>query len=209
MYKAAIFDMDLTLIDSVKVARKTVKELKKRGFSFEGLSYSYIAKAGRRSLASSVASLNSNKPSWYVKRVFLRSFVKHYSEEKFRGLRLLKSLSASDRVLGLVTNNYYSVVKKVLKNNKEVKFDAVYTWDDVVKDRVTKKELILRIVEKYGLNLNEVVYVGDMPSDMRYAREAGVTPIGKVSCDNTREDLFEWGAEYTIDKIEDLKKLLF
>jgi len=41
-----------------------------------------------------------------------------------------------------------------------------------------KPELIRSIVERWGLRVDQVGYVGDMQSDMADARSAGVLPIG-------------------------------
>ncbi len=68
-----------------------------------------------------------------------------------------------------------------------------------------KSEHLSLFCKHHGFDPTEVAYVGDFPSDMQHARDAGVCAIGKsISSEEIDDLLFEHGAHHCIDSLHDL-----
>lgn len=71
-----------------------------------------------------------------------------------------------------------------------------------------KVKAITGFWQTFGLDSNEVWYVGDIAHDMENAREAGVVPVGITRGHPTREVLCAAGAHTCVDHLVDLLDLL-
>jgi phosphoglycolate phosphatase-like HAD superfamily hydrolase len=69
-----------------------------------------------------------------------------------------------------------------------------------------KPELILRVLENWGLPADQVGYVGDAPSDMDDARTAGVLPLGAAW--SRSSSLTEADTPYRFTSVDSLKAWL-
>ena len=68
---------------------------------------------------------------------------------------------------------------RIIKQFKLDNFDDIYTIDKFG-EYITKTEMINDIIKKYNLNKSETVMIGDAPSDVICAKEAGVLAIGAL-----------------------------
>jgi HAD superfamily hydrolase (TIGR01549 family) len=73
-----------------------------------------------------------------------------------------------------------------------------------------KDEIVVGLIEKLGLNKDEVIYVGDRFSDIRFARRAGVRCVAvSNSCSwSSRKELEREGADFLIGNLGELEDVI-
>jgi phosphoglycolate phosphatase-like HAD superfamily hydrolase len=82
-------------------------------------------------------------------------------------------------------------------------------FEAVIGETPDKAEAISSFCSLWGICPAEAIYVGDMPSDMEHAHEAGVTPIGYTDESSMmRGVLTKAGAKYCVPSHHALGKLL-
>jgi phosphoglycolate phosphatase/pyrophosphatase PpaX len=104
--------------------------------------------------------------------------------EPFEGIReLLAFLRRKGVILGVVTGKGAKSADMTFE-----KYGLAGYFSDVetgTPEQANKAPGIRRIVERHGLRPEEVVYVGDAPSDISFAREAGVGVIAVAYASTT------------------------
>ena len=113
----------------------------------------------------------------------LAAYLRHYEAlhdmcpEQFPDIReLLSDLKARGIRLGLVTGKGGNSTRLSLHRfGLEDAFEAVETGDPAGS---RKAEGIKRTLAEWGMDPAEAVYVGDAPTDIAAAREAGVAAVG-------------------------------
>ena len=82
-------------------------------------------------------------------------------------------------------------------------FKDIYTIDKFG-EHITKEQMINDIVERYNLEKSETVMIGDAPSDVISAKNAGVTAIGALWGYGTDKTQVVKNSDYTFSKIEEI-----
>lgn len=86
-------------------------------------------------------------------------------------------------------------------------FDFIMTGDDV-NEHKPSPEGILRFIEKFKLNPQNVLMIGDSPSDIKASRSAGVK-IASVLWDSySKEEVLEMKSDYVFHTVIDLREFL-
>ncbi|MEA5468260.1 HAD hydrolase-like protein, partial [Spirulina sp. 06S082] len=98
----------------------------------------------------------------------------------------LNSLLAKQIKLGILTSNIEKNVSAFLKENDlENIFEFIYSGNTIFgKDRILRT-----LLQKYNIDPNLVVYVGDETRDINAAKKSGVKAIGVTWGFNSREIL--------------------
>jgi pyrophosphatase PpaX len=86
-------------------------------------------------------------------------------------------------------------------------FDMIMTGDDV-KEHKPSAEGILNFVNKFNLDPERVLMVGDSPSDIKAARSAGVKIASVVWDSYAKEDVIKLGSDYIFYSVEELDKFI-
>lgn len=119
-------------------------------------------------------------------------------------LDLLSLLKSQGKKLFIATFKPKKPTMRIVEQFKLNYFDDVYTIDKFEKS-MTKGEMLTQIVQKYNLNKNETVMIGDAKSDMTAAKEAGITGIGVLwGYDENKADLKN-NADVVVSSVNDLK----
>jgi phosphoglycolate phosphatase-like HAD superfamily hydrolase len=86
-------------------------------------------------------------------------------------------------------------------------FDVIIGADDVVKHK-PDKETIVKAYEALGTSMSNTIYVGDSPSDVICARNAGVFSIALVSNELRRQELSDIKPNRLIDDMAEIESIL-
>ena len=86
-------------------------------------------------------------------------------------------------------------------------FDMIVTGDDVA-DHKPSPEGIDQFVEKFRLDREKVLMIGDAPADVLAARNAGVKIASVVWDAYAKEQVMAMNSDYIFEKVEELMKFL-
>jgi HAD superfamily hydrolase (TIGR01549 family) len=86
-------------------------------------------------------------------------------------------------------------------------FDMIVTGDDVA-DHKPSPEGINMFVEKFKLDREKVLMIGDAPADILAARSAGVKIASVVWDAYAREQVLEMGSDYVFETVDEMMKFL-
>lgn len=212
--KAAIFDLDGTLIDSMWLWRKIDYDfLKLRGMEvpsdlFENIAHLNFLDTAKyfknrfnlnESLEDIMDEWNDMAYSEYSNNISLKVGAKEY-------LTLLKNKGIK---LAIATSNHPKLLKAVLENNEIYDyFDAITTTLEVKRGK-NFPDVYLLSAEKLGVKPKECVVFEDIAAAIHGAKAAGMKVIGvhDIHSDNEREEIIKL-ADYFIYKYEELTKVV-
>ncbi|MBC8061093.1 MAG: HAD family phosphatase [Clostridiaceae bacterium] len=207
--KAAIFDMDGTLIDSMGVWSKIdIDFLEKRGFlapenlksNIEHLTFLECAEYFKDNFALT-NTLQEIMDEWtemaqseYEYNIRLKPGVKEY-------LNLLKTLGIK---ISIATSNNLALIEKVLKNNEVYDyFDSITTIDEVKRGK-NFPDIYLLAAKKLGVLPNECIVFEDILPAVLGAKAAGMKVIGVYDAysDYQQKDIIKHADKYIFEFYE-------
>ena len=182
MYHNYIFDLDGTIINSSKeVLLCFEKAFEKANYEIDksrltpnviGPPLNEIIKL----IAPGIQETDINKVVEYFRELY--DFEENDISEFYQGIpEVLTTLKNMNKKLFIATYKPEKPTMRIIKQFHLDKFDDIYTIDKFGK-HITKTEMINDIIEKYSLNKSETMMIGDAPSDVICAKEAGVLAIG-------------------------------
>lgn len=180
MKKAVIFDCDGTLIDSLNVAMESFNfALDEIGFpprTPDEIKKHFGAAADR-------IFLNILKDEKKAHQAF-RKFLDHQSGLAERtkmhpGVReMLDQLAQRNVLMGLVTGRHTEDLDILLKPHRlKTYFKAIVADSELPKSKPAPDGL-LKACQILKVNPNEAIYIGDSPTDIQAARNAGMDSMG-------------------------------
>ena len=182
MYHNYIFDLDGTIINSSKeVLLCFEKAFEKANYEIDksrltpnviGPPLNEIIKL----IAPGIQETDINRVVEYFRELY--DFEENDISEFYQGIpEVLTTLKNMNKKLFIATYKPEKPTMRIIKQFHLDKFDDIYTIDKFGK-HITKTEMINDIIEKYSLNKSETMMIGDAPSDVICAKEAGVLAIG-------------------------------
>jgi haloacid dehalogenase superfamily, subfamily IA, variant 1 with third motif having Dx(3-4)D or Dx(3-4)E len=214
-YKAVIFDLDGTLINSLQdIGDSMNRVLAAQGFPTHDYdAYRYFVGRGLRTLVG--RALPEGQRTEEVVDVVYTALMKDYAircldkTRLYEGIpEMLDSLTAQDLKLAILSNKSHNFTLKItdeLVSNWPFK---VILGTNEETPRKPDPTGAFHIIRKLGITPEEVLYVGDTSTDMKTAVAAGFFPVGVTWGFRTKEELLENGALAIIDKPQDLLNLL-
>jgi HAD superfamily hydrolase (TIGR01549 family) len=129
--------------------------------------------------------------------------------EAFEGVDdIIKHIRALGIKTAILTNNARKAVRVILEYLPfSGLFDIIQTRHESPNPKPFPDGLI-SITQKLGLELNEVVYVGDAIIDVVAAQRAGIEFWGVTSGSATKEDLQSVGAKVIFESLEEILPLV-
>ena len=124
---------------------------------------------------------------------------------------LLQKLSKKKYILGLITGNTKEIAFAKLKMAGIDKFFSIGGFGD---DSANREELIKlaieRAKEKHHFQFDEkkVFVIGDTPKDILPAKKFHLQTIGVATGLYSKSELKDSGADFVIDNLEDIEKIL-
>ena len=217
-YKAVIFDLDGTLVDSLADLSDSVNlMLESYGFpTHEMEQYRYFVGNGSKKLMERTLPRDKAASAEFVEEALVKykAIYKDRLLEKTRpynGVReLLAELKSRGIPLAVCTNKHNDAALTIVK----ILF-ASGTFEEVLGDRpgFPKKPnpaTPLEIASHLGVKPDEVAYLGDTSVDMETAVHAGFLPVGVLWGFRPEEELVKSGAKVLLKApLELLEKVEF
>lgn len=213
MIKGIIFDLDGTTIDTLNELYISINQtLKNYGYPTKTKDEVRlgVGRGFRKLVETVVPEKLSEEKMAEIGRDYQESYTQNYLKSTVypEMPELLRKLQDRGILLAVNSNKSDRFTKALIaKNYPDIRFTAVYGRREGVPlkpDPTTAKE----IADLMGLKTEEVLYVGDSDVDMRTGINAGMKTAGCLWGFRDRKTLTEAGADFILEKPEDLLKLL-
>ena len=205
MYKAVIFDLDGTLVNSLDdLAVATNYALKKHGFNtYPVEDYKYLVGDGMVKLIERAITEEKLTPETFkaVFDDFMGYYRQHYlvHTKAYDGIdEAINSLLKMGYKLAVVSNKADDMTNIIVKEFFGDTFNKVTGKRE---GYPTKPDptLTLKIIEEMGVKPEECIFVGDSGMDCANAVNSGCYPLGVLWGFRKREELLENGAKTLIN----------
>ncbi|HOO44037.1 MAG TPA: HAD family hydrolase [Bacillota bacterium] len=206
MYKAVIFDLDGTLLDTISDISDSVNAvLSSMGHStFSESQYKYFVGMGVDELIKTVMRENGIIGDEFdtIKSGYIQEYAKRNSikTKPYDGiLDMLRKLKDSGVKICILSNKpHFQTEEVVAKYFDDIAFDVVFGKKPEYKIK-PDPESALKILEILGITQAEALYVGDTNTDMQTAINAGIKSVGVLWGFRTMNELIAAGAGYIIN----------
>lgn len=205
-YKALIFDLDGTLLDTIEDIADSLNAV----FSFYHYpvfsveDYKYFAGRGIDELIYSSFQKGhiDRKEFEKVKAGYIKEYAKRRNAKTkiFPGIiQLLHDLKKLDISSNILSNKPHFQTEDVVADYfSDFEFDYVYGKKPQF-DIKPNPESALDIVSQLQITPSDVLYVGDTNTDIQTAKNAGFHSVGVLWGFRKREELVESGANYIVN----------
>ncbi|WP_111709564.1 HAD family hydrolase [Lutibacter citreus] len=213
-YKAVIFDLDGTLVNSLEdIADSMNTVLKKHKFpthSYEA--YQLFIGNGIKNLVSK-ALPEEHKTEALINSCF-NSMIHFYRDactnktKPYTGIiELLDYLVANNIKLGVFSNKADELTKKVTATlfPNYFEYSVGLTIESLKKPNPFKA---VEISKKLGLKPEEIIFIGDTEVDMQTAKNAKMLPVGVLWGYRSKEELISNGAKHILNVPLELNKIV-
>lgn len=213
MYRAVIFDLDGTLLDTLTdiaiSCNYVLENYNKSPLPVED--YKLIVGQGASQLFKDLLPTLSKDEQ----NDALALFEKHYAKQFSKNTKIYEDINkvltffqVRDVKMAVLSNKPNSFTKKcVMKYLNNWKFDAVYG----IRDGIPRKPAatgVVEILKELDVEPNEVLFIGDTKIDMITAKNANVDSIGVLWGFRERKELVENGAKFIVKNPIEIIKLI-
>jgi phosphoglycolate phosphatase len=212
-YDTVIFDLDGTLLNTLDDLTDSVNyALALHGFPCRKMDEirSFVGNGVANLMELSISGGLDN-PKY---ENCLADFRSHYSgnlqnkTDAYEGImELLEQLSKEDYKLAIVSNKF----DKAVKGLNKVYFGEYIKVAIGESEGICKKpapDTVLKALEELGSTADKAVYVGDSEVDAQAAKNSGIMFVGVTWGFRDREVLEQEGADYIIDRPQELLKVI-
>lgn len=213
MYKYVLFDLDGTLTNSELGITTCVQHaLKKFGIEVEDRTElrSFIGPPLGESFQVyyGLSEEESKKAIEYYRERF--SVKGLYENEVYDGVeKMLQTLKDSEKKLIVATSKPEKFTMIILEHFDLLKYFDFVAGATMDGSRGEKADVIRFALEKCNIkDKSEVIMIGDRKFDIFGAKENGLASIGVLYGFGDKEELTEAGADYIVERAEDITKLL-
>ncbi len=133
----------------------------------------------------------------------------HYIANLYPGIKdVLNFIKSKNVLLSIFTGKGRKAAAITLKKLEVYNyFDLIVTGDDVIKHK-PDAEGINKFVDKFSLEKERVLMIGDSPSDIKAARSAGVKIASVIWDRYTKREVINLDNDYVFYKVSKLKEFL-
>ena len=201
--KLVLFDWNGTLLDDIPIWYEAVKETFKCFGKepptveqyFKELEGDYASIYKSRGIEASRDEMNAVYEPYYERRMNEATLFPDTCA-------ILEFLAQKGKILGLITGQKEYLTSPLLD---KFGINAFFRYREF---HVTnKKEVISIILKKTGISHDNCCYVGDTPSDIRHAKQAGVISIALASGYLQEGLLINAEPQFIIHNLEELKNI--
>ena len=172
MFKLFIFDLDMTLINSLQAMKKVYSEIcrligKKRS---QKEFLEFIGRSVTKN-ADYFHKLNPKISKQKIRRTAIQTFLKSVSKVKPYKPNIVQQLNKRGIKTAIITNNAFTLAKNICEKFN-IKPNAILA-DEQLKAR-GKAWAIKQLIKRFKLKPEDVLYIGDHKNDIIAARKAKV-----------------------------------
>lgn len=214
MYKAVIFDLDGTLLNSLgDLAAASNYGLKKCGYKVHDVDkYKTFVGDGRYKLIERVLPEEQRTPETIDKVLSL--FNEYYGEHMidmtrpYEGIaQLLDELKAKGIKIAVVSNKPHEFTTEIVTKFFGDRFDIIFGHREGYKAK-PDPAAVLEVIREFGFTKEECLYVGDSNVDIKTAKNSGLKSVGVLWGFRSKEELEKEGADYIAVNVDELKNLI-
>ncbi|MDR2302431.1 MAG: HAD family hydrolase [Deltaproteobacteria bacterium] len=194
MLKALIFDLDMTLVDSLDACAAGVDLLAKR-FNLKRPNKDQVLKAISLPIAEFWRQLwGEVRPEWgdYMYKVVIPQVIGQTKVYPAAPI-ILGEAKKKGLLLGLATNRANPWLDLAALDLAKF-FDTAVGASDVPRAK-PEPDILLTVIRQLGVDSSTAIYVGDALSDMACARSAGIKAVGLTQGGHSPEALSKAGAD--------------
>ena len=213
MKKYILFDLDGTIIDPKEGITKSVAyALNKFEIKVDNLNElcKFIGPPLKDSFIEyyNFSEDEAEKAIKYYREYFADRGI--YENKLYKGFEdILISLKENNKVLIVATSKPTIFATKILENFYLSKYFTFVSGSNFDGSRVRKSEVIQYALEINNIkDLSEVVMIGDRKHDIYGAKEVGLDSIGVLYGYGDYEELYNSGANYIVNSVEELRALI-
>ncbi len=212
-YKAVIFDLDGTLLDTLDDLADGVNHaLSKHGLPVRTREEirTFVGNGVANLISKSVPSGTDSDTTSQVLATFKPYYAEHArcKTKPYDGIiELIDFLNKENIKMAIVSNKFHNAVAEL---NKFYFGDRIETaiGETPELQRKPNPDTVLKALGKLGISPSEAVYVGDSSVDILTAQNAGTDCISVSWGFRSRENLLENGATKIADTVKELSELL-
>jgi phosphoglycolate phosphatase len=210
-YRAVLFDLDGTLVDSYAALAEAVNHARRA----EGLDDLNAAR---------IRSIVGDGVEKLLERAFAgrdvpdgarQAFETRYDEVCCAESRVLQDvettlahLDARDIQMAVCTNKPTVFSKKILDFLELSRYFRAIVGPDLAGARKPDAQHLLFTLDAVQCSPTETLFVGDMPIDVRAARNSGIAVAVVPTGSSSREQLVEASPDHFLERFSDLVKLI-
>ena len=213
-YQYILFDLDGTLTDpGIGITNSVLYALGKYGIEVNDRSdlYKFIGPPLRDSFEVyyGFSKEDSKKAVEYYREYYKDKGI--FENAVYDGAEdLLKTLKSSGKTLILATSKPEVYAKQIVEHFDIAKYFTYIAGSNLDGTRVKKDEVIQYALERYNItDLTKAIMIGDREHDILGAKEIGISSIGVLFGYGDRTELENAGADYIVDTVADIEKVLF
>ncbi|MGJ8745923.1 HAD family hydrolase [Polaribacter sp.] len=213
-YKAVIFDLDGTLVNSIKDISDAMNVvLEKRNYpTYNYETYKTFVGSGVKSLV--VKALPDTNPKEEEIEACLKDMMQVYSEvctnktKPYEGIvELLEILKAKNVKVSVLSNKEDLLTKKITAFLLPAFLNPVLGLKEETHKKPNPK-VALEICKEIQVNSEETIFVGDTDVDILVAKNANMLPVGVSWGFRNKKELINAGAKHVLEHPLDLIKIM-
>jgi phosphoglycolate phosphatase len=214
-YKAVIFDLDGTLLDTISdISDSFNATLKKYNYpTFSEEKYKYFVGKGIDVLIHRIMERLEMADSEFekLKQGYIEEYaIRHNAKTKvYSGIMDLLNELKRDKVKVSILSNkpHFQTIEVIQYYFKNFDFDLVYGKKPEF-DIKPNPASALDLIAKLNLSAEDVLYIGDTDTDIETAINASFTSVGVLWGFRKKLELINAGANYIVEKPIDIYKIV-
>lgn len=212
-YKLAIFDLDGTILDTLQDLSDAVNYvMEKYGYKKRSLTdvRKFLGYGGVNLITRSIGQEISSEEFDEIYRSYIEYYSNHcdIKTEPYEGIyQMLENLKKAGMKLAVVSNKGDRQVQILVEKHFKGLFDFAHGERKNIK-RKPDKEAIISIVNEFGFDVEECIYIGDSEVDLLTANNSGMDHIVVDFGFRDYQFLKATGAEVILSSANEIEKYL-
>jgi len=213
-----IFDFDGTLINSIPDLTSAVNKML-ANYGLTPLTIEdvtpFIGNGAKALVEKALASATKNKANSEISleealKVYFSAYKEITCEETFLYsgvLETLEYLKQKGYKMAISTNKPFNFIEPILDKLEIKEFFKIWIGEDSLPKKKPDAAPILYLADKYKIELDKCIMIGDSKNDILAAHNSGIDSIGVSYGYNYNEDISNYKPTLVIDHFEDMQEL--